>query len=66
VMRTARPLPHCRISASIKLTIENGTVVLPPSGGKPGKQIGAVMLQASLPSINDPAQFDAKGVLDGQ
>jgi AsmA protein len=49
-----------------KLTIENGTVILPPSGGKPGKQIDALMLQTSLPSINDPVQFDAKGVLDGQ
>jgi AsmA protein len=49
-----------------KLTIENGTVILPPSGGKPGKQIGALMLQASLPSINDPVEFDAKGALDGQ
>jgi len=46
--------------------IENGTVVLPPSGGKPGKQIGALMLHASLPSIADPLAFDAKAVLDGQ
>ena len=49
-----------------RLVIENGTVILPPSGGKPGKQIGALMLQASLPSIADPLEFDAKAVLDGQ
>jgi AsmA protein len=48
------------------LVIENGTVILPPSGGKPGKQIGALMLHASLPSIADPLEFDAKAVLDGQ
>ena len=41
-------------------------MILPPSGGKPGKQIGALMLQASLPSIADPLEFDAKAVLDGQ
>ncbi len=49
-----------------RLVIENGTVILPPSGGTPGKQIGALMLQASLPSIADPLEFDAKAVLDGQ
>ncbi len=48
------------------LVIENGTVILPPSGGKPGKQIGALMLQASLPSIADPLELDASAVLDGQ
>ncbi|HET9573342.1 MAG TPA: AsmA family protein [Methyloceanibacter sp.] len=48
------------------LVIENGTVILPPSGGKAGKQIGALMLHASLPSIADPLEFDAKAVLDGQ
>ena len=41
-------------------------MILPPSGGKPGKQIGALTLQASLPSIADPLEFDAKAVLDGQ
>jgi AsmA protein len=60
---TSAPLRNLSLD---KLTIENGTVILPPSGGKPGKQIGALMLQASLPSINDPVQFDSKGVLDGQ
>jgi AsmA protein len=49
-----------------KLTIENGTVILPPSGGKPGKKIVALMLEASLPSMADPVKLDAKGVLDGQ
>jgi AsmA protein len=49
-----------------RLVIENGTVILPPSGGKPGKQIGALMVQASLPSIADPVELDASAVLDGQ
>ena len=49
-----------------KLVIENGTMILPPSGGAPGKQIGSLMLQASLPSIADPLEFDAKAVLDGE
>jgi AsmA protein len=49
-----------------QLTIENGTVILPPSGGKPGKQISALMLQASLPSIADPVELDASAVLDRQ
>jgi AsmA protein len=49
-----------------KLVIENGTVILPPSGGKQGKQIGALMLQASFPSIADPLELDASALLDGQ
>ncbi len=49
-----------------RLVIENGTVILPPSGGAPGKQIGALMLQASLPSIAGQLEFDAKAVLDGE
>ena len=49
-----------------KLHIENGTVILPASGGKPGKQIGALMLEASLPAIEDPLSFDMKAVLDGK
>ena len=49
-----------------KLTIENGIVILPPSGGKAGKQISELMLEASLPSMTDPVVLDAKGVLDGQ
>jgi AsmA protein len=49
-----------------KLTIENGTVILPPSGGKSGKQIVGLMLEASLPSMTDPVDLDAKAVLDGQ
>jgi AsmA protein len=49
-----------------KLAIENGTVIMPPSGGKPGKHIGGLMLEASLPSMADPVELDAKAVLDGQ
>lgn len=49
-----------------KLVIENGTMILPPSGGNPGKQIGALILHASLPAIADPLELDAQGVLDGQ
>ncbi len=49
-----------------KLRIENGTVILPASDGKPGKQIGALMFEASLPGIDDPLSFDMKAVLDGK
>ncbi|MBK5199795.1 MAG: AsmA family protein, partial [Methyloceanibacter sp.] len=49
-----------------KLRIENGTVILPASGGTPGKQIGALMLEASLPAIDDPLSFDMKATLDGK
>jgi AsmA protein len=49
-----------------KLTIENGSVILPPSGGRPGKKINGLMLEASLPSMTDPVKLDAKGLLDGQ
>ena len=41
-------------------------MILPASGGKPGKQIGALMLEASLPAIEDPLSFDMKAVLDGK
>jgi AsmA protein len=60
---TSASLPNLSLD---KLVIENGTVILPPSGGKPGKQIGALMLHASLPSIADPLDLDVQGVLDGQ
>src|SRR5581483_4828468 len=49
-----------------KLAIENGTIVLPPSGNKPGKKITALDFEASLPSMADPSVFDAEAVLDGQ
>ena len=49
-----------------KLVIENGTLILPGSGGTPGQRIEALMLEASLPSIDGPLAFDASAVVDGQ
>ena len=49
-----------------KLVIENGTLILPGSGGTPGQRIEALMLEASLPSIDGPLEFDASAVVDGQ
>lgn len=49
-----------------KLVIENGTVILPESQGTPGKRIEALMLEASLPSIDDPLTFDAAATVDGK
>ncbi len=49
-----------------RLAIENGTVILPPSGNKPGKKITALNVEASLPSMADPFELDAHALLDGQ
>jgi AsmA protein len=49
-----------------KLTIENGTVILPPSNGAPGKRIEALNLTTALPSLDSPLNFDASGVYDGK
>jgi len=48
-----------------KLLIKNGTLILPPSGGAPGKRIEALMVEASLPSIDGPLTFHASAVVDG-
>jgi AsmA protein len=47
-----------------KLSIKNGTVILPPSGSTPGKRIEALNLEASLPAVDDPLAFDASGLFD--
>lgn len=49
-----------------RLAIENGTIILPPTGNKPGKKITALNIEASLPSMADPSAFDAEAMLDGQ
>jgi AsmA protein len=49
-----------------KLHIENGTLILPPSGAAPGKRIEALNLDASLPSIDAPLAFDASAIVDGK
>ena len=46
--------------------IENGTLILPPSAGAPGKRIEALNLEASLPSIDAPFAFEASAVVDGK
>jgi AsmA protein len=50
-----------------KLTIENGTVILPASGDAKGqKRISGIMLEASLPSFDAPLTFDAKANFDSK
>ena len=49
-----------------RLHIKNGTLILPPSGGSPGKRIEALNLEASLPSIEAPLAFDASAAIDGK
>jgi AsmA protein len=49
-----------------KLHIENGRLIMPPSGGAPGKRFEGLMLSASLPSIDAPLAFDASAVVDGK
>jgi AsmA protein len=49
-----------------RLAIENGTIILPPTGNKPGKKITALNVEASLPSMADPFELDARAQLDGQ
>jgi AsmA protein len=49
-----------------KLLIKNGTLILPGSGGAPGKRIEALNLEASLPAPDAPLAFDASASLDGK
>lgn len=49
-----------------KLVIENGTVILPPSGETPGKRIEKLNLKASLPAFDAPLTFDTEAVFDGK
>ena len=49
-----------------KLVIQNGTVLLPPSGKTPGKRIEKLNLEASLPGFDTPLTFDTEGVFDGK
>jgi AsmA protein len=49
-----------------KLVIENGTVILPPSGQMPGKRIEKLTLAASLPAFDAPLEFDAAAIVDGK
>lgn len=49
-----------------KLVIKNGTLILPGSGGAPGKRIEALNLEASLPSAAATLSFDGSAVIDGK
>ena len=49
-----------------KLVIENGTVILPPSGQMPGKRIEKLNLAASLPAFDAPLEFDTAATVDGK
>lgn len=49
-----------------KLVIENGTVILPASGGEAGKRIEKLNLDASLPGYDAPLSFETSGVFDGK
>ena len=48
------------------LVIENGTVIMPDSGGTPGKHLDGVMLKASLSAFEAPLSFDLKFAFEGQ
>ena len=48
------------------LVIENGTVILPPSGQMSGKRIEKLNLAASLPAFDAPLEFDAAAIVDGK
>jgi AsmA protein len=49
-----------------KLVIKNGTVILPPSGGEPGKRVEKLDLEASLPAYDAPLSFETSAVFDGK
>ena len=49
-----------------KLLIKNGTLILPGSGGAPGKRIEALNLEASMPAPDATLAFDGSASLDGQ
>jgi AsmA protein len=49
-----------------KLVIENGTVILPPSGQMPGKRIEKLNLAASIPALDAPLEFEAAAMVDGK
>jgi len=49
-----------------KLVIENGTLILPGSGGAPGKRIEALSLEASLPAFDAPLSFDMTAMFEGK
>jgi AsmA protein len=49
-----------------KLSIKNGTVILPAADGTPGRRIEAIDLEASLPGSDAPLAFDLKAIVDGK
>ena len=49
-----------------RLLIKNGTLILPGSGGAPGKRIEALNLEASMPAPDATLAFDGSATLDGQ
>ncbi len=49
-----------------KVVIENGTVILPPSGAEPGKRIERLDLNASLPGYDAPLSLETSAVIDGK
>ena len=49
-----------------KLVIENGTVILPASGGEPAKRIEKLNLDASLPGYDAPLSFETSAIFDGK
>jgi AsmA protein len=49
-----------------KFIIENGTVILPPSGQMPGKRVEKLNLAASLPTFDGQLKFDAAAIVEGK
>lgn len=62
---TGSSLAGLRSLSLDRLHIENGTLILPPSGTAPGKRIEALALDASLPSIDAPLAFEASARVNG-
>jgi hypothetical protein len=57
---------HAAFLSLDKLVIENGTVILPPSGQMLGKRIEKLNLAASLPAFDAPVEFNAAAIVDGK
>ncbi|HXV25603.1 MAG TPA: AsmA family protein [Alphaproteobacteria bacterium] len=58
-------MPTLQALSLDKLSIKNGTVILPGPDGTPGKRIEALDLEAAFPSSDAPLTFDVTALIDG-
>jgi len=63
---TASVMETLRNLSLDEVVVSNGTLILPPSGGQPGKRIEKLNLEASLPAYDDPLSFEASAVVEGK